>query len=115
MRRYLSFAIVVILVSLVSGCGNTSADAPPTYVGHYKSVHSNSGSDKVITVTVTVDDGVLYEGFIDTIPIKGTWGVVQTDQLGLISNELIKGEDTYFVSYYLSIAGSAISGLAYRQ
>jgi len=114
MKRYLPIFIIVLLSIFSSGCGSDSYPQPPDYVGVYKSVRSSN--DKTVMVRITKDDGTLYEGFIETIPVKGTWGKPETDQLGLITNQFNKGYDMYFVDFYLSIGGNVVyAGTAYRQ
>ena len=114
MNRFLLLCTVVCFCCLYTGCGHTGLDEQPDYVGVFKSVRSSN--DKIVMITVTKDDGVLYEASIDSLPIKGTWGQSESDQLGLITNQLSKGHDAYFIDFSLSIAGSySVYGTAYRQ
>ena len=58
----------------------------------------------------------IKQATIDSLPVKGTWGQPESDQLGLIKNQLFKGNDTYFIDFSLSIADSySVYGTAYRQ
>jgi hypothetical protein len=106
-KKYLLAYMAIIFTLMVAGCGNGGSDQPPDYVGVFKSVRSST--DKTVIITITKDDGTLYEGTIDKLPVKGTWGQSESDSLGLITNQLNKGYDTYF------IAGSGVTGTAYRQ
>ena len=105
--------MAIILTLMVAGCGHSGSDQPPDYVGVFKSVRSSN--DKIVIVTIIKDDGILYEATIDKLPVKGTWGQSETDSLGLITNQLNKGSDTYFIHFSFSIGGSGVSGTAYRQ
>lgn len=113
MKRFLLLIMAAALCFLCTGCGDADSDQPTSYVGVFKSVRTSN--DKVVMITITKDDGTLYEGTIDTLPVKGTWGVAESDSLGLITNQLNKGYDKYFIDFSLSIGGSAISGSAFRQ
>ena len=115
-----TFSLLFTACGSGGGGGGGSTDQPPNYVGVFKSVRTTNftpgaGDDRIVTVTITKDDGVLYEATIDSLPIKGTWGKNETDALGLISNQLDKGYDKYFIYFAYSILGSGISGTAYRQ
>ncbi|MFZ4859886.1 MAG: hypothetical protein ACOYL3_26260 [Desulfuromonadaceae bacterium] len=114
MNRFLLLCMVAGFCCMYTGCGNSGLNEPPNYVGVFKSVRSSN--DKIVMITITKDDGVLYEATIDSLPIKGTWGQAESDQLGLIKNQLSKGNDTYFIDFSLSIADSySVYGTAYRQ
>ena len=114
MNRFLLLCTVAGFCFMYAGCGHTGLDEPPNYVGVFKSVRSSN--DKIVMITITKDDGVLYEATIDSLPVKGTWGQPESDQLGLIKNQLSKGNDTYFIDFSLSLFGSySVSGTAYRQ
>ena len=113
MKKFILLSMAAVLFMLCAGCGDAGSDQPTSYVGVFKSV--STSNDKIVMLTITKDDGTLYEGTIDTLPIKGTWGVAESDALGLITNQLNKGADKYFIYFSLDIGGSAISGTAYRQ
>ena len=113
MKNFLLAYVTIIICFLFAGCGSGGADQPSDYVGVFKSVRSSN--NKTVIITVTKDDGTTYEGSIDTLPIKGTWGQSESDSLGLITSQLNKGYDKYFVDFSLSIGGSAVYGTAYRQ
>ena len=120
MKKFLLAQMIVTFALFFTGCGESGSGQPPDYVGVFKSVRTSSdtpgsGNDKIIIVTITKDDGILYEGTIDKLPVKGTWGKSETDALGLISNQLNKGYDKYFIDFFYSIGGSGVSGTAYRQ
>jgi len=113
MKKFLLLHIVLSFCLLISGCGHNGSDQPADYVGIFKSVRSSN--DKIVVVTITKDDGVTYEATIDTLPVKGTWGQSESDSLGLITNQLNKGYDKYFIDFSFSIGGTGVSGTAYRQ
>ena len=113
MKKLLLLHIVLAFCFFCAGCGHDGGEQPADYVGVFKSVRSSN--DKTVLIMITKDDGVMYEATIDKLPIKGTWGQSESDSLGLITNQLNKGNDKYFLDFSFSIGGSGISGTAYRQ
>ena len=105
---------VMGMVMLLTGCGSGVTEGlPSNYIGVFKSIRTNN--DRTVVVTITTDNGIEYGGLIDTIPIEGKWGELGGDSLGLVSYQLDKGNDTNFFDFYLSIAGSVVSGTVLRQ
>lgn len=104
--------LLLALMLLIASCGGETA-MPSSYVGIFKTIRTSNESQ--LGLTITADDGVSYEGSIDTFPVKGNWGEPVSDSLGLTSYQLNKGVDMNFIDFYLSIAGTNISGTALRQ
>ena len=115
MKRLLLMVCVALLFIVLTGCGGGGggSELPQNYIGVFKSIHTSN--DKMVTLTITADDGVSYEGTLDSIPLKGGWGVYQSDSLGLVAYQLDKGADTNFINFMLSIGGAGVSGTALRQ
>lgn len=95
------------------GGGDDDEVFPDTYVGVFKSIRSTN--DQTVIVTITKDDGVHYEGTIDTLTAEGVWGEPTGDALGIVTYQLTQGYDTNFLDFYLNILGTEISGTALRQ
>jgi len=113
MKRFHRLSLTLLLCFVCAGCGQTDSDKPTDYVGVFKSVRLSN--DATVMVTITKDDGTLYEGSIDTLPVKGTWGLVVDESGGIITYLLNKGHNTYFFDFSFSIGGTVVSGTAYRQ
>ena len=114
MKFYLHLKIVIFIIFVcISGCGGSGKELPENYIGTFKSYRSTNNIPVIIKINS--DNGVDYKGSITEIPVEGKWGVQGGDALGLVVHQLDKGNDTNFLYFALSIAGTNISGAALRQ